>query len=323
MSLKWLRGFVYTLFGTLVLSTLWVTSLTLLSTRQNATQILTDAGTQILNPFLVGRDVGLGLSQITFAELETSARAHPSQPLTFSVLKVQVLGREIIGHTYTDVVHLVYARVAEVYYDKGGAAVFDIPPQLQQVLPNFALFNPNDLPLVPGGPKPGQLPTFLQPFFTFIGLTPETFTAAGHQKIANLLPWFWIALILLGVLAVLLNRTDQKLAGLAQGVVHGSWPVVAVLLILSVLSFIFTARFAPYTGILGLVSGAFLPVYGTAFAIGIAGVAITKILERRSQGQSATGGDGGAEQAALAATMAKTMGQDASSTSQGSGSTLQ
>src|SRR5215472_18084452 len=103
MSLTWLRGFVYTLFGTLVLTTLWVTSLTILSSRPNATEILTQAGTQILNPFLVGHDTSFGLSQQTYASLETSARSHPSQPLTFQLLKVRVLGREIIGHTYADV----------------------------------------------------------------------------------------------------------------------------------------------------------------------------------------------------------------------------
>ena len=127
MSLTWLRGFVYTLFGTLVLTTLWVTSLTILSSRPNATEILTQAGTQILNPFLVGHDTSFGLSQQTYASLETSARSHPSQPLTFQVLKVRVLGREIIGRKYADVVHLVYSRVAEAYYDGGAGAVFNVP----------------------------------------------------------------------------------------------------------------------------------------------------------------------------------------------------
>jgi hypothetical protein len=283
MSLTWLRGFVYTLFGTLVLTTLWVTSLTILSSRPNATQILTQAGTQILNPFLVGHDTSFGLSQQTYASLETSARSHPSQPLTFQVLKVRVLGREILGRKYADVVHLVYSRVAEAYYDGGGAAVFTVPAQLTQVLPNFALFNPNNLPILPGGPTPRQLPPFLQPFFSFVGLTPDTFTSAGHQKILTLLPWFWIGLLVIGVLAIVLNPSEQKLAGLAQGVVHGAWPVVAILLLLWILSIIFAARFTPYVGILGVVSGAFLPIYGTAFVLGLIGIVVTKILQGRGQ----------------------------------------
>jgi hypothetical protein len=288
MSLNWLRGFVYTLFGTLVLTTLWVTSLAILSSRPHATEILTQAGTQILNPFLVGHGTGLGLSQQTYAALEASARSHPSEPLTFQVLKVQVLGREIIGQKYADVVHLVYSRVAEAYYDGGGAAVFNVPPQLKQVLPNFALFNPNNLPIIPGGPTPSQLPPFLQPFFSFIGLTPDTFTSTGHQKILTILPWFWVGLLVLGVLAVLLNPSEKKLAGLAQGVVHGSWPVVSVLLFLWLLSLIFAARFAAYVGILGQVSGAFLPIYGAAFVLGLVGIVVTKILQGRNQGAGNT-----------------------------------
>jgi hypothetical protein len=284
MSLTWLRGFVYTLFGTLVLTTLWVTSLTILSSRPNATEILTQAGTQILNPFLVGHDTSFGLSQQTYTSLESSARSHPSAPLTFQVLKVRVLGREIIGKKYADVVHLVYSRVAEGYYDGGAGAVFNVPAQLQQVLPNFGLFNPNNLPILPGGPTPRQLPPFLQPFFTFVGLTPDTFTSTGHQNILSLLPWFWIGLLVVGVLAIVLNPSEKKLAGLAQGVVHGAWPVVSVLVFLWILSFIFAARFAPYVGILGLVSGAFLSIYGAAFVLGLIGIVITRILQARGQG---------------------------------------
>jgi hypothetical protein len=273
-----------------ILSTLWVTSLTILSARPNATAMLADAGANLLNPFLVGHG-DLGLSQTTYTRLEASARAHPSQPITLPVLKVRVLGREIVGKSYAGVVELVYSRVAEGYYDGGTAAVFDVPSQLQAVLPNFALFNPNNIPLVPGGPTPAQLPVFLQPFVTFVGLTPDTLTAAGHQKILNLLPWFWIALVALGVLAVLLNHSEQKLMGLAKGTMHGAWPVVAILLLLWVLSLFFSKPFMPYIGMLGLISRAFLPVYGTAFAVGLIGVIMTRVLASRN-----TSGDTKAKQ---------------------------
>jgi hypothetical protein len=59
MSLSGIRGLVYTLFGTLVLSTLWVTSLTFLSTQVSATALIDEAGTEILNPFLVAHGTGL------------------------------------------------------------------------------------------------------------------------------------------------------------------------------------------------------------------------------------------------------------------------
>lgn len=278
LSLFRLRGLVYTLVGTLVLTTLWVTSLTLLSARPAATDLLTEAGTHVLNPFLVDR--GFGLSQSTYAALEATARAHPSQPLSLGVLKVHILGREIADRKYPAVVQLVYGRVAETYYDGGAKAAFVIPPQLTAELPNFGMFNPNNVPLVPGGVTPAQLPVFLQPFFTFVGLTPDTFTAAGHQKLATLLPWFWIALVVLAVLSVVFDHSEQKLAGMLHGVVHGSWPVVLVLAGLWVLSRVYPATFAPYLGLLGIVSRAFLPVYGTVFVLGLIGLVITKVLAR-------------------------------------------
>jgi hypothetical protein len=285
-----LRGLVYTLFGALVLSALWVTSLSFLSARSNATELLTEAGTQVLNPFLV--DHSLGLSQSTYASLEATARGAPSQPLTFSVLKVRVLGREIVHLSYASMVRLVYSRVADGYYDNGPGAVFAVPAQLQQELPNFALFNPDNVPVLPGGPTVSQLPPFLQPFFVFIGLTPETFTAGGHQRIIGLLPWFWGLVIVLGVLAVVLNRSEQKVAGLAQTVVHSTWPVVLVLVGLTVLSNVYAKTFAAYSGLLSIIRGAFLPVYGIAFLVALAVLVAFKVLpifQQRSQAQVPAG----------------------------------
>jgi hypothetical protein len=290
MSLQGLRGTIFGLFGTILLATLWVTSISVLSDRANATALLTDAGVSILNPFLVGR--GTGLSQQTYASIEAQARAHPSQAAALPLVKSRVLGREIVGHSYPYVVRLVYSRVAVAYYNGGPEAAFDIPPDLQQVLPNFGLFNQNNLPLVPGGPAPSQLPVFLQPFFTFVGLTPMTFTATEHQRVLGLLPWFWAAAVVLGVLAVVLNPSEQKLAGLAKGVVHSAWPIVAVLLGLWVAAYFYKAMFAPYVGVLGLVSRAFLPVYGTALVIGLASLlvmAVVPALQRRAQSKPPTG----------------------------------
>jgi hypothetical protein len=284
------RTSIYALFGALMLSTLWVTSLSLLSAKQNATELLSDAGAQVLNPFLVGQN--LGLSQSVYASMEAAAKQHPSQPVPLpSVFKTQVTGSKIVGKSYPDVVQIVYAQVAGDYYDGGVNAVFQVPAELQQVIPSFGLFNasPNDIPVVPGGPAPSQLPTFLQPFFTFIGLTPATFTAGGHQSLLSLLPWFWIATVVLGGLLLLLNRSEKRLNGLAHSVVHSSWPIVVVLVGLWIASLFYAATFAPYTGVLGVVSRAFLPVYGAALVVGLLTLLLIRlvpVLRQRAQGQA-------------------------------------
>jgi hypothetical protein len=294
VSFQGFRGIVYTLFAGLVITTLWVTSLTTLSARANATALLTEAGVHVLNPFLVGH--GTGLTQATYDSLEAQARANPSQALALPFVKVTVQGREIAGRTYADVEQVVYNKVAQSYYDGGPDAVFALPPALQQVLPYFGIFNPNNAQLVPGVPgvpgatgvpTPAQLPVFLQPFFTVVGLTPATFTAAGHKSLLGFLPWFWLATGVLGVLAVVLNPGEQKLSALAKGVIHGTWPIAGVLVALLVLSNIYKATFAPYAGILGVVSRVFLPIYGAALALGVATYALTVLLPKLRPGKPA------------------------------------
>ncbi|HEX9069226.1 MAG TPA: hypothetical protein VF807_10690 [Ktedonobacterales bacterium] len=278
---------IYSIFGVLLLSTLWITSLVILSDRPTATQVITEAGARVLNPFLAGQ--GLGVTQSTYATYQASAKAHPDQPLTLQLLKARVLGREISGHDYDATVQIIYGRVAESFYDGGINSAFDVPPQFKDALANFGMFNPDNLQVVPGGPTVTQLPPFLQPFFVFVGLTPDTFTAAGHQRLLGLLPWFWVATLVLGTLTVLLNRNEQKLAGLAQSVMHSTWPIVGVLLALWVAAtFVLKATLAPYVGILGLISRAFLPVYGTALVIGVLGVFFFKWLPALRQRQQAS-----------------------------------
>lgn len=289
MSLSGIRGFVYTLFATVILSTLWVTSLTMLSARSSATALLTDAGADILNPFLVAH--GTGLSQSAYTKLEAGAKAHPSRALAIPFLKVSVFGREIVHESYPAAVRLVYGRVADTYYTGGPGAVFEVPPELGQVLPDFALFNPNSVPVIPGGPTAVQLPPFLQPFFVFIGLTPDTFTQSGHQHLLDLLPWFWVVVGVLGALAIVLNPSEKKLAGLAEGVIHSTWPIIAVLVALWVFSIINKAAFAPYADALAVIRGAFLPVYGVALAVGLVGfglITLLPALQKRQRGQEAS-----------------------------------
>src|SRR5262249_56776970 len=95
----------------------------------------------------------------------------------------------------------------------------------------------------------------------------------------SLLPWFWIVTGVLGLLAFVLNRSETKLEGVAHGLTHGAWPVVAVLGLLWILSsFVWKAQFAPYVGLLGLVAHVFLPVYGTAFVVGVLCIVAAKLL---------------------------------------------
>jgi len=292
-----LRATVYALFGGLMLSTLWVTSLASLSAQPNATDLLTEAGSQVLNPFLVKQD--LGLTPTGYAQLQATGRAHPTQPLAVPLLKPQpaVLGSELAGRNYADGVRLIYSRVASAYYAGGPEAAFAVPDQLKDQLPNFALFNPNNVPLAPNGPSPSQLPDFLQLLFTFVGLTPATFTAAGHQNLLDLLPWFWLAAAVLGVLAVALNRSEVKLVALLHGVLHSSWPIVGTLGGLWIASLVAAATFAPYTGMLGIVAHTFLPVYGPALVLSGAGLLLTKLLpgaraQAAASGLSASGAGG-------------------------------
>jgi hypothetical protein len=274
-----LRGVIYTMFGFILLSALWVTSLTFLSARPAATDLLTEAGASVLNPFLAGRS--LGVTETGYANLQGAAKAHPDQPLNLSVLKVVVPGREIIGRSYQDGVRAIYTHVAATYYESGPDAVFNVPTELKQVLPTFALFNPDNLPVAPGGPTVAQLPPFLQPLFVFTGLTPTTFTVSGHQRLLDLLPWFWVAAVVLGALTLLFNRSEKKIAGLAGSVIHATWPVVAVLVGLSIAANVFfKQQVGPYSGVLGVVGRAFLPTYGIALALGLAVYFFTAILPR-------------------------------------------
>jgi hypothetical protein len=274
-----LRGIIYTVFSFILLSALWVTSLTFLSARPAATDLLTEVGASVLNPFLAGRD--LGVTETGYATLQSAAKAHPDQPLSLSVLKVVVPGREIIGRSYQDGVRAIYTHVAATYYDSGPDAVFNVPTELKQVLPNFALFNPDNIPILPGGPTVVELPPFLQPLFIFTGLTPTTFTVSGHQRLLDLLPWFWVAAAVLGALTFLLNRNEKKIAGLASSVIHATWPVVVVLVgLLIAANFFFKQQIGPYSGVLSVVGRAFLPTYGIALAIGLAVYFFTAILPR-------------------------------------------
>jgi hypothetical protein len=277
------RGSLATVFGLVLLSTLWVTSLTVISSRPNATELLTDTGAQVLNPFLVNQ--GFGITEQYYTKtLQPAAKAHPTQALSLPLLKVSVLGSAIVNKPYADGVRVIYGQVADTYYTDGLGGVFNIPTQLKDILPYFGLFDPNNLPITPGGTTPTTLPTFLQPFFTVVGLTPDTFTATGNQRLWGLLPWFWLATLVFGALTIIFNRGQLKLSALAHGIIHSTWPVVGMLLALWV-----AANWIPqtaatlhsYTGVLGVVMRSFLPIYGSALVLGVATLYVPRFVAAR------------------------------------------
>ena len=75
----------------------------------------------------------------------------------------------------------------------------------------------------------------------------------------------------------MLNRSEQKLDGLANGIVHTSWPIVAILVGLSIAS-VYYARLAAYQGILSVLRGSFLPVYGSALVVGLLVLLLPRLI---------------------------------------------
>ena len=106
------RRWVSLLLGLALLGALWLSFLTLLSDRAHAVPILTDAGTEIVNPLLLSNGSGIGLGQAAYDKLQAQAKAQPDQPLTIPFLKPQILGREILGKSASAGTSIIYAHVA-------------------------------------------------------------------------------------------------------------------------------------------------------------------------------------------------------------------
>lgn len=268
--LKWVSGFAHTLFGIVLLGALWVTSLTLLSARTTAVPLLTEAGASTLNPQLIHVTNGaVGITTNSYATLEAAAKANPTKPLNLSLLKIQVPGSVIVGKNYNDGVHAIFAKVAEGYYDNGPQSVFSISGDAANALATFGFFSSTVTPQILPGKSLPTLPPFLQPFFTVVGLTPGTFTAVGHNNIASLLLWFWLAAAVTGAIAVITTPGEKRFTSLARTVLHGSWPVLALFALVYIFSLVKPDAFAPFRTVFGLVAGAFVPVYAIATAVAL------------------------------------------------------
>lgn len=314
-----LRRLSHTLFGLALLGTLWVMSLSNLSARPTATAILTDLGAQVLNPYLLTHTNGLfGIGQTQYAALELVAQAQPGQPLPLPGLKATVLGREIIGQPYTSGVRIIYRHVADTYYDGGPGAVFALPSQLTQVIDTFGVFALPASSTTPGSstqsgspsaaPSLPQIPSFLRPIFFALGLSPTTLTAQGHAQIASILIWWWLAVIIFGALAVILNGGSlatrqsrgrpavveraltslgsagravegvfdaltggaRRISGVGWATFSGALPGVLLIAVAWVLTFyVYPQQLHAFAGALLLVTGAFLPVYGGGLIVGL------------------------------------------------------
>lgn len=267
-----LRNLAHTIFGFLLLTALWVTALSFLSMRPSATAVITDLGVDALNPWLVSKS--LGVSATGYTKLEQAASASPTKALSLNFIKPEIKGSEIKGLPYQQGVRVIYGRVASAYYDGGPAATFSLPAPVASAVQTFALFPEQYDAAV----KSTQLPSWLQPFMLFTGLSPETLTATGHARIADLLPKFWFATLLFAGGIFLLNllgrRNPVESLGLAAW--HGSWPTVAVFGILWLVGTLYPANVHAVAAAFGVVAGAFLPVYGVAAAVGLGAFLISK-----------------------------------------------
>ncbi len=261
------RNLAHTLLGFALLTALWITSLSFVSSRATATGLVADLGAQALNPWLVSQH--LGISQSGYAALEAAASANPSVALKIAFIKPTITGAVIKGLDYTHGVRAIYQAAANTFYDGGPAATFALPAGAEQAVQTLALFPAQYNSLV----SSIGLPTWLQPFFQFTGLSVDLLTAEGHARVVGLLPYFWGAVLLFGALSVLLSMFAGKkaLAALFMSVAHSAWPVLAFFVAIWVIGRLYPDRFAPFSDAFGLLAGAFLPVYGTAAAIGIGG----------------------------------------------------
>jgi hypothetical protein len=275
-----IRGRIHHLLGVVLLATLWVTSLANLSARTTATSMLTEIGANVLNPYLAANS--FGIADKAYGGLQVAARAHPNDALPLPFLKVQIKGSEIAGRSFADGTRIIYGKVAEGYYDNGPTSVFNLPSQLSQAIDTYGLFlatgsAPQNLP--PGVTLP-HLPNFLQPFFIATGLSPYTLTAQGHARIMSFLLWFWVATLVLGVLALLLDTRSlsRRFSKLFLGAFNGTLPAVLLIAGVWALATFKPQTAAPYMGMLRLVTSSFLPVYGGAFAVSGIALILFKVL---------------------------------------------
>ncbi len=268
------RRWVSLLLGLALLGAIWLSFLTLLSDRAHAVPILTDAGTEIVNPLLLSNSSGIG--EAAYDKLQAQAKAQPDQPLTIPFLKPQILGREIVGKSASEGTSIIYAHVANAYYDGGADAAFGlgpVNPNLQRAVSGFGLVTKQASSALPvDTSKLPQLPPYVQTIVSSIGLSASTFTAQGHDNITTSARYFYLAAALLAGLLALLGRGWGRISTVAWALFHAAWVGVVVLGVVWLLIRLNPSAFTSYSGLIGHVGAAAWPVYGGAALLGLAGV---------------------------------------------------
>lgn len=258
------RGLVTFLLGLALLGALWEFTLMNLSSQATATGIMTQAGAEVINPFLESHS--FGLSQTAYAQIEQQAAAHPDQTFSAPGINVSVRGSDIAGKSFDQGTLVYYRAVADAYYTGGASAVFSSPAIIGQI---------ESLPLLPQGQSIAGATSLVPglPLLAGMGLSINLLTASGHAQVQSFALWFGIAsLVLLGLL-VLLSKRWARLSSPGISLIGAS---LLPMLGIGVAWFIITnhaAQFAPYSALLGLLSGTVLPTYVAAFVVGVLAVA--------------------------------------------------
>jgi hypothetical protein len=266
------RGLVTLVLGLALVAGLWETSLLNLSSRTTATAVMTEVGAELINPMLVNNS--LGLNNTLYSALQNQARANPAQPLSIPGLKVAVTGRDIVGKSFTDGSRVIYAKVAAGYYDGGWTAVLAAPDSLTHALGTLALLP--QAAASQGAKQVGvpQLPNVPLPPLGAVGLSLQTFTAAGHAQVLALDKWLiGIALLCLLLLA-LGSKRWQRLTAPAWALVSGALPGAVGIGVIAFFWARNSALFQPFSGLLHALAGAFVPVYGGAMAVGVTALVV-------------------------------------------------
>ena len=284
---KTVMNFAAVFLALALLGALWSTALARLSDRTTAVTLLTKAGTDLINPLLTAN--GSGLAQGFYQQLQTQARAHPTQVLQIPFARVQIKGSAIAGKGFADGSRVIYAAIATAYYNGGPSGAFALPPQLQSLVGNYTPFVQQSQQInspLPGVPIP-QLPSFASGLWSATGITPTSLTAAGHDEAVTRSLWLWGISVALALVLVLLSTGWNRLWRVAWPLFHSSWHIALLGVIGTILVHRDIAHTGPYQGVMDLIGGTFMPVFYGAALAGIAGIVIA-LVGRRITAQSAT-----------------------------------
>ncbi|MGH2486848.1 MAG: hypothetical protein ACRDHE_12635, partial [Ktedonobacterales bacterium] len=268
------------LLGLALLGALWTTALGSLSSQATAVPMLTNAGTELINPLLSANHNGVATG--AWATIEQQAAAHPNGTVPLPGIRVPVKGSDIAGKTFAQGTQIIYQKVAEAWYAHGITFAFNLPPQLQSAVSTYDPFVSKSLN-VPGLPKVSlpQIPSFLGPLVTHLGLSPTTLTAKGHSDMLNLSRWFWIFSAGLALALAVFSSGWRRLSNPAWALFHASWHIALIGVIAWFLVNHNKSAVAPYMGVVAPLGGAFFPVYGTAAIIGL-GAVIGSVIAKRT-----------------------------------------